>query len=121
MNPLSANPSSSTSLSRPHLLSIKGLILIVVWLPGIGKITVSVSFLAVIVMKPKYVLVLYSVTDLLFKHSVKPCVLTLLDEVDKIRQSDLHGGPSAALLEVLDLEQNWNFDHGYINVPTYLS
>jgi len=48
-------------------------------------------------------------------------MLTLLDEVDKIGQSDLHVGSSATLLEVLDLKQNWNFDHGYINIPTYLS
>jgi len=59
--------------------------------------------------------------DLPFKCSVKPRVLTLLDEVGKTGQSNLHGGPSAALLEVLDLEQNWNFDHDIINVPTYLS
>ena len=30
-------------------------------------------------------------------------------------------GPSAVLLEVLDLEQNWNFDYDYINISTYLS
>jgi len=121
MNPLSANPSSFASLSRSRLLLIKDPILVVIWLPGTGKISVSISFLAVIVTKPKYVLILYLVTDLLFKCSVKPHMLTLLNEVDKIGQSDLHVGSSATLLEVLDLKQNWNFDHGYINIPTYLS
>ena len=106
MNLLSANPSSSASLSRPCLLSIKSPILVVIWPPGTGKISVSVFFLAVIVTKPKYILVLYPVTDLLFKYSVKPYVLTLLNKVDKIGQNNLHRGPSAALLEVLDLEQN---------------
>jgi len=47
--------------------------------------------------------------------------IILLDEVDKTGQSDLHGGPSTALLEVLDLEQNWNFDYDYISISTYLS
>jgi len=65
--------------------------------------SVSVSLLAVIVTKPKYVLVLYPVTDLPFKRSVKPHVLTLLDEVDKIGQSNLH-----RVLSLLDLEQNWS-------------
>jgi len=60
------------------------------------------------------------IVQALYKAScVDPVIL--LDEVDKIGQSDLHGGPSAVLLEVLDLEQNWNFDYDYINVPTYLS
>jgi len=102
-NPPSANPLSSAPLSKPRSLSIKGLILRVIEPPGTGKISVSVSLLEVIVTKPKYVLVLYPVTDLPFKRSVKPRVLTLLDEVGKTGQSNLHGGPSAAL-EVLDLE-----------------
>ncbi|CCF57271.1 hypothetical protein KAFR_0C02780 [Kazachstania africana CBS 2517] len=47
--------------------------------------------------------------------------LILIDEIDKIGHGGIHGDPSAALLEVLDPEQNNNFLDNYIDIPIDLS
>lgn len=114
----------------------KGSILILVGPPGCGKTSVGKS-IANAMGKPFYRFSVGGMSDpseikghrrtyigsmcgkiisgIKLTHTKSP--VFMIDEVDKMSSNGVHGDPAAALLEVLDPEQNVSFRDDYLDLP----
>ncbi|KAG2180134.1 hypothetical protein INT43_003922 [Umbelopsis isabellina] len=94
---------------RTYVGAMPGLII-----HGMRKTGVNNPVILLGMFKCSYMIIL---SDILISY----IFMVFLDEIDKTAQSSHYGDPSAALLEVLDPEQNNTFSDHYLNLPFDLS
>ena len=111
---------SSSPFCKSRSLSIKGAIFLVVGPPGAGKTSLCQSTSSISLGSVRDEVKICADVTSSRGSVVQLLPVILLDEVDKIGQSNLRGDPSTAFLEILDLKQNWSFNNDYIYLSQVL-